>query len=217
MTRALKAGGARRWASRPAPRATPWWAPLFALLLLAAPVGLNAAGDEPALTTMLLVARSELPDPNFKDSVVLVMNNIAPGPAGIIINRPTRLPVSHVFPDARGLEHITDKVYFGGPVEIDSVSFLFRTATPPQGAVMVVEGVYLSKSAKLLRELLARDKPMDGLRVFVGHSGWAPGQLENEISRGDWKLAPASAGAIFDAHPEHPWPEKPAPEDLEST
>jgi putative transcriptional regulator len=188
-----------------------------AFLLLAAAAWPSAAGDAAPLTTMLLVARSELPDPNFKDAVVLVMNNVAPGPAGIIINRPTRLSVSHVFPDAKGLERVADKVYFGGPVEIESISFLFRTKTPPDGAILVVQGVYLSKSAKLLRELLARDKPMDGLRIFVGHSGWAPGQLENEISRGDWKLAPASVGAIFDPSDEHPWPEQSTPGDLERT
>jgi len=54
--------------------------------------------------------------------------------------------------------------------------------------------------------LLGRDKPMDGLRIFIGHSGWAPGQLEAEIARGDWALGPAEPDAIFNGKSEHPWP-----------
>ena len=75
-----------------------------------------AADNAKPLTTMLLVAESELRDPNFKGSVVLVMNNIAPAPAGIIINRPTSIAVSRLFPDLERLAQLDDKVYFGGPV-----------------------------------------------------------------------------------------------------
>jgi putative transcriptional regulator len=60
--------------------------------------------------------------------------------------------------------------------------------------------------------LLARDKPTDGLRIYVGHAGWGPGQLEAEIARGDWKLEPADAGAIFNEKSDHPWPEQEAPD-----
>ena len=47
---------------------------------------------------------------------------------------------------------------------------------------------------------------MDGLRIFIGHSGWAPGQLEAEIARGAWTLERAEPDAIFKGKPEHPWP-----------
>jgi len=44
-----------------------------------------ASAEEPRpVTAILLVARAELSDPNFKDAVVLVLNNIAPVPAGLI-------------------------------------------------------------------------------------------------------------------------------------
>ena len=167
--------------------------------------------------TLLLVARTELPDANFKDSVVLVMNNIGPAPVGIIINRPTRIAVSHLFPDLERLAPLDDKVYFGGPVEIASVSFLFRADTPPEHATQILDGVYVSTNGELLRKLLARDKPMEGLRIFVGHSGWALGQLEAEIARGDWTLAPAETDAIFHGKSEHTWPEHQAPDDVHRT
>ena len=160
------------------------------------------------VTTILIVARSELPDSNFKDAVVLVMNNLAAAPAGLIVNRPTRIPVSQLFPDVKGLAQLGDKVYFGGPVQIETVSFLFRADTPRDDAIPVLDGVYLSMDADLLRKLLSREKPMEGLRIFIGYAGWGPGQLQGEIARGDWKLAPADVDAIFRGKSEHPWPER---------
>lgn len=171
---------------------------------------LTSAEDAKPVTAILLVARAELPDPNFKDAVVLVLNNIAPVPAGLIVNRPTRITVSSLFPKLERLAKLDDKVYFGGPVEIESVSFLFRANAPPEHATQVVNGVYLSVNEELLRKLLDREKPMEGLRIFVGHSGWGPGQLQAEIARGDWTFAPAETAAIFDSKSEHPWPGLPA-------
>jgi putative transcriptional regulator len=184
---------------------------LCAFLLLFGMSWPTSADNTKPLTTILLVARAELPDSNFKDSVVLVMNNIGPAPVGVITNKPTRIAVSRLFPDFERLAQLADKLYFGGPVEIASVSFLFRADTPPEHATQVLDGVYFSANRELLRKLLGRDRPMDGLRIFIGHSGWAPGQLEAEIARGDWTLAPAETGAIFDGKSEHPWPEQQAP------
>jgi len=190
---------------------------LCAFLLLFGMSWPTSADDTKPLTTILLVARAELPDSNFKDSVVLVMNNIGPAPAGVIINRPTRIAVSRLFPDLERLAQLDDKLYFGGPVETALVSFLFRSDTPPEHATQVLDGVHFSTNGELLRKLLGRDKPMDGLRIFIGHSGWAPGQLEAEIARGDWTLAPAETGTIFDRKSEHPWPEQQAPDAVHRT
>ena len=180
------------------------------LLLFAASLPASADNAKP-LTAILLVARADLPDSNFKDAMVLVMNNIAPLPAGLIVNRPTRIPVAHLFPDIEGLSRLDDKVYFGGPVQIESVSFLFRADTPPEDAAQVLDGVYLSTDGELLRRLLGREKPMEGLRIFIGYSGWGRSQLQAEIARGEWTLAPVELRAIFGHESEHPWPERRAP------
>lgn len=177
---------------------------LFMTVLAAASCALLAGAASDA-TTLLIVPRSDLPDPNFKDSVVLVMNNLGPAPAGLIVNRPTRVTVAQLFPDVPKLAQSSAKVYFGGPVDIAAVSFLVRATSPPGHAVRVLEGLYLSTDGDLLRKLLARDQPMEGLRIFVGYAGWGPGQLEGEIARGDWTLKPANSSAIFGG-PEHPWP-----------
>jgi putative transcriptional regulator len=182
-------------------------AALCALVLVcAAPQPARPAESKP-LTAILLVARSSLPDSFFSDSVVLVMNNLGPAPMGVIINRPTRIPVARVFPGLARLAELPDKVYFGGPVEPDVVWFLFRASKPPgEHTVQVFEGVYLGVDRDLLRRLLSRDKPMEGLKIFLGHSGWGPGQLESEIARGDWTLGHADSEAIFHGKSEHPWP-----------
>jgi putative transcriptional regulator len=178
---------------------------LCALLALGMQYRTSAADAKP-LTAILLVARAELPDSNFADSVVLVMNNLGPGPTGIIINRPTKLPVARLFPDLKRLAPLHDKVYFGGPLDLESVWFLFRSATPPEHAIRACDGVYLSANRDLLLRLLGRDKPTDGLRIFVGHAGWGPSQLQAEIARGDWTLERAESNAIFSGKSEHPWP-----------
>jgi putative transcriptional regulator len=167
--------------------------------------------DSKSPTAILLIARDDLPDSDFTDSIVLVMNNLGPAPVGIIINRPTSIPVSRLYPDLKRLAQVHDKVYFGGPVDFGSVWFLFRAAKPPGHAVQTCDGVYLSADRQLLLQLLGRDKPMDSLRIFVGHAGWAPGQLEAEIERRDWTLKRAGTEAIFSGKSEHPWPSPQTP------
>ena len=179
---------------------------LCALLLLLGASWPTSADDAKPLTAILLVARGELRDSDFADSIVLVMNNLGPAPIGVVINKPTKVSVARLFPDLKRLEPLRDKVYFGGPVEFGTVWFLFRAATPPERAIKACDGVYLSADKDLLLRLLGRDKPMDGLRIFIGHAGWAPGQLETEIAAGAWTLERADSDAIFSARSEHPWP-----------
>ncbi len=172
----------------------------------------TAADDAKPLTAILIVARAELPDPHFRDSIVLVMNNLGSAPAGVIVNRPTKVAVSHLFTELERLAKLRDKVYFGGPVEFGTGWFLFRADTPPEHAVQAFDSVYLSADPELLLKLLGRDKPMESLRIFIGHSGWGPGQLQAEMARGDWTVKPAEPDAIFNGKSEHPWPAPQGPD-----
>ena len=184
---------------------------LCALLLLSGSSWPSTAPDAKPVTAILVIARDDLPDGDFADSVVLVMNNLGPAPVGIIVNRPTSVLVSSLFPDLKRLANMPDKVYFGGPIDFGSVWFLFRATNPPEHALQACDGVYLSADRPLLLKLLGREKPMDGLRIIAGHAGWAPGQLETEIARHDWTLKRAEVEAIFGAKPEHPWPSSRGP------
>jgi putative transcriptional regulator len=187
-------------------------AALCAVLFLSGSSRPASDADTKPLNAILIIARDDLPDSNFADSIVLVMNDLGPGPVGIIINRPMPIPVSRLFPDIERLAHVHDKVYFGGPVDFDTVWFLFRAVKPPEHAIKACDGVYLSADRQLLLQLLGRNKPMDSLRIFLGHAGWAPGQLEAEIERSDWTARPAEMGAIFSGKSEHPWPSPQEPE-----
>lgn len=174
----------------------------LAAILLACPLGTLAA------ETIFLVASPQLADPNFRQTVVLVTHAAgSSGPIGVVINRPTDVEISKALPNVKGVEKAQGPLFFGGPVARNVVAFLFRSDTPRKEAVAVMDGVYLSFDRDLLAELLARDKPMEGLRVYAGHSGWAPGQLESEVSRGFWTSARADARSIFETKPEALWPE----------
>jgi len=166
----------------------------------------SAAGAKDSLTSILLVAQDVVSDPNFGGSIVVVMNNLGPAPVGIIVNRPMPLTVARLFPKLKRLAQVQDKVYFGGPVEFPTVWYLFRAKTAPASAIEVCDGVYVSSDEKFLRELLDRRNPMEGLRIFLGHAGWAPDQLQGEIEGGAWRPRQADAESIFNAKPVLPWP-----------
>lgn len=185
---------------------------LALLLLIGVHTPATAAGEATPRSAIVLTARDGLPDPNFESSIVLVANNVASGPFGIILNRPTRVTLGQLFPDIANMPLHDERVYFGGPVEIGALSFLVRSPTPPEHAVQIVADVYLSRDRDLLRTLLEHGATRDTVRVFIGYAGWEPDQLENEIGRGDWKGTPATADTIFAPGPEHPWPAPAAPE-----
>ena len=157
---------------------------------------------------ILLVADPGLADPNFHQTVVLVARHEeVSGPFGVILNRPLPLTVARAFPEKEALAKVEDRLHFGGPVAIKGVFFVYRAAARPDSGVEVADGVYLDWNSERLRELLARDKPMEGLRLYAGHAAWSPGQLEAEVALGSWKSARPEERIIFTPKPETLWPE----------
>jgi putative transcriptional regulator len=177
---------------------------LLALMIFAAP---GFGEDGTTSGSNLLVARPNLPDPNFSDTVVLVSQRGRFGPVGVIVNRPTSIPLARMFPDMEKLRKREDKLYFGGPVNRTQLTFAFRAASPPADSVEVAAGVYISSDMGLLRELLGEDDSAERVRVFAGYAAWAPAQLDAEIARGDWRLMRPEIGAIFSKKPDTLWPE----------
>ena len=177
-----------------------------ALLAFVLAIGSAALAAEPS-ASLFLVAKPQLADPNFGQSVVLLTQFGRLGSMGVIVNRPTGLALARVFTDVKRLAQADDKFFFGGPVSRDVLLFVFHAPEKPDEAFEVLDGVYISSDKELLQELLGRDKPLEALRVFMGYAGWAPGQLEAEISRGDWDVVQADARTIFAKKPEAVWPE----------
>lgn len=180
---------------------------IFSVLLgLLLPIPLHAADSE-APNSIFLVAKRELQDPNFRQAVVLVTQHGRGGPVGVIVNRPTQVSLTQVFPKSEGLARESEKLFFGGPVSRTTLVFVFRSETRRKEALELLKGVYMSFSPELLSELLKRPRAAQDLRVYAGYSGWSPGQLESEISRGDWYVINADAETVFRKEPSTVWPE----------
>ncbi len=173
---------------------------LGAALLLC--LGTVRAGESDGI---LLIAKPEMRDPIFAKTVVLVLHE-SEGPVGVVLNRPLGLRLSAVFEDDERLRNSNERLNFGGPLRDRSLVFVFRATAPEERALPAFDDIYLSKDPDLLRELLQRPEPLKDLRVFAGYAGWAPGQLEAEVKRGDWLTLPPEAEIVFSRDAASMWP-----------
>jgi len=155
---------------------------------------------------ILLVAKPELQDPNFRQTVVLITQpQPGAGPIGVIVNRPTDHRLRQLFPEIDALRSNDDRIYSGGPVQRDMVLFVFRSSSAPKAGLHVLGDLYLSGNAELLAEVLKRPEPTRDLRVYAGYAGWAPGQLQAEIELGGWVVFRAEPEIIFSKDPAAVW------------
>ena len=141
---------------------------------------------------MLLVSAPGMFSPEFARTVVLVLEHDAEHTLGVVLNRRSEVAVANVM-DA-GWAELAAKpqaVHIGGPVGAESAVGLGVTAA---GAP---ENPYLNRLANRLVLVDLNASPLDvsdfldGIRIFAGYAEWAPGQLDDEILRGDWFVTPA--------------------------
>jgi len=154
-----------------------------------------------------LVASRNLGDPRFRETVVLLISHHRLGAVGLIINRPTRLSLAEAFPGVPALTKRTDALYFGGPVEGRHALWLIRSPGNPGESERVFDGVYVSSSMAVLSRVIDRQRTGKHFRVYAGYAGWSPGQLEQEVRRGDWHVVHADAKTIFEKKTGNIWPE----------
>jgi putative transcriptional regulator len=179
----------------------------FAALLLCiwlALVPAHASAVETDGTSIFLVAKPELQDPSFAQSVVLVVFPKDGGPVGVILNRPTRLTLKDGFPEQPQLKDRDDTLYFGGPVQTTGLMFLFRGDGKDDNAFPVVGDLYLSGDGELLHRLLS-EKSTAVQRFFLGYSGWTGPQLEHEIALGAWYVIEADLETVVRTDPKTLW------------
>jgi putative transcriptional regulator len=155
---------------------------------------------------ILLVAAPELADPNFFQTVVLVVFPDGAGPIGLVLNRPTQLQLKDAFTDEPQLQNRQELLYFGGPVRTNALWFLYRGEASSQGAFHVIADLYLSNNGDLLDALLAVPESRVQ-RFFLGYAGWAPVQLDVEIARGAWHVLPVDLDAVLSMDPKVMWRE----------
>ncbi|UTI65277.1 YqgE/AlgH family protein [Paraconexibacter antarcticus] len=142
----------------------------------------------------LLIASPALVDPNFVRTVVLVAEHSTEGTLGLILNRPTDSAVADSVDELRGVVEIGDPVYVGGPVQTDAVMVLAEFEDATMAAALVLDDIgFLPAEADMVAIAAATRRA----RVFAGHSGWAPGQLDSELEEGAWILADAEPEDVF--------------------
>lgn len=176
----------------------------FAALLLLLPA-LATAGVEDGEQAVLLVAHPRLDGSDFARTVVVVAFPQDTGPMGVVLNRPIGMTLGALFDEHPTIRDREDAVYSGGPVQPDAILFLFRAPEHPVRALPVVEDIYLSADGKLFDELMTKPGDAATQRFYVGYSGWAEGQLDAEVERGDWYVLPAEADVIYGMPVEELW------------
>jgi len=154
---------------------------------------------------VLLVASPRLNDPNFRQTVVLVVEHGPEGTLGLILNRSTNVLLSEALPDVTVLKGTRDRLFAGGPVEPTRLFLLFRVKEPPADARSVFDGVYVGGTPTVLERIITRASPTDTFRAFAGSAGWAPGQLAFEMLQGAWATLPPGSFDIFDKDPVTLW------------
>ena len=156
---------------------------------------------EPAL----LLSMPQLQDPNFARAVVLLCDFEPEGAFGLVLNKPTEMAASEMVKlEPAVVGGNTLPLCIGGPVEPQRGWILL--ADPPQDRDYrtICEGVYLSTSPVLLRNVLeASSAPR--ARVLAGYAGWGPGQLDAELAQSSWLISSVDVDLVFDVDPAAMW------------
>jgi putative AlgH/UPF0301 family transcriptional regulator len=153
----------------------------------------------------LLVASRKLGDPNFAETVVLLVRYDAEGVVGLILNRRSHVPLARVLEGLKAAKGRSDPVYLGGPVETPAVFALFQSPAKLEGAEHIFGGVYLISTKPLFEQAISARPDPGVFHVYLGYAGWTSGQLRKEVELGAWFIFPAEAGAVFDADPDSLW------------
>ena len=154
-----------------------------------------------------LVAKQDMTDPRFSETVILLIEYGSRGAMGLMINRPTEVRLSTLLPDIKGLKRRDDIVYIGGPVNENQVFLLIRSRTAPKDSLHIFEDIYANASLSELQQLIEGAKTDDKFHAYAGYAGWAPGQLDMEVSRGDWHVLQADSRSVFEKKTSDIWPE----------
>jgi putative transcriptional regulator len=166
--------------------------------------------EEQPLSGRLLAASPKLGDPNFRRTVVLIVEDDEDeGTLGVVLNRPTEVPLEQVLETWTPLASGPQVVFRGGPISPNSalalalaygseepVGWRSLEATPMMSRIGLVD---LGAPPELLAGGIT------SMRVFAGYAGWGAGQLQDEIDEGAWYVLPGDPADAFAAEPEGLW------------
>jgi putative transcriptional regulator len=166
---------------------------------------MDDAEEGKKLAPGFLIAVPQLTDPNFKQSVVLLLQQSDDGALGLVINRESPILLRDLCKDHE-ISYVGDpgkRVRVGGPVQPEQGLVLYDGGVEDPEGREVLDGLQVSASTRTLQHL-CQDA---GIRFhcFSGYAGWAPGQLEAEMEAGAWIRAAADESLIFDEDYDKKW------------
>ena len=156
-----------------------------------------------------LVAQPQVNDPRFAKSIILLIDHSSSaGSMGLVVNKVMgKLDSAEVLENLE-LEPLDREekltIFFGGPVELNHGFILHTCETSVETSRNVSENLAFSADAETVRLLISGKGPQRYLIAF-GYAGWAAGQLETELERGDWRIMPADLDIVFTENPEDSW------------
>jgi putative transcriptional regulator len=154
-------------------------------------------------TGKLLIADPFLKDPNFMRTVVFICEHKEDGSFGFVINKKHDQALGELL---QGMESSTFPVYYGGPVQLDTLHFIHQVPDLIPGGVEVIDGIYWGGDFEAVLEhmqtgrLTTRD-----IRIFIGYSGWSEGQLEEEMKTSSWITTDATRKLLFPLNVDETW------------
>lgn len=168
------------------------------IFLCAASPALSA--DDAHNKGLFLVATEQLDSTSFRQTVILITHFSPHGATGLAINRPSDVPLHEAFPEIGPLQPSADILFLGGPVSGNVISILVRTPHPGDGMQHIAADLYFATGQTAL------EQPIDAAtRIYAGYTGWAPGQLQAEVERGDWVVMENDPQIIFEENAESLW------------
>jgi putative transcriptional regulator len=164
-------------------------------------------GMSDSLAPGFLIALPHLMDENFRQSVVLLLQQSETGAMGIVINHESPLLLAelcrdHSIPYAGADDR---RVLCGGPVQPEHGLVLFSPEHDAPDGEHVLDGLNMSASRDTLARLCNLERGR--FRCYAGYAGWGPGQLEREIGEGSWLVATADVSLVLETPADQVWAE----------
>ena len=154
----------------------------------------------------LLVATPSMRDPNFRRSVILICDHDDSGTFGLVINRPTDLPLQQVLPPDKSISCGEQCVHFGGPVDHQKIFALRHGSGADEGEEEVGSDLFMPGDLERSIERICNgvEDGSDYL-FFLGYSGWERGQLQQELQEKSWVIASCGLISITETPADQMW------------
>jgi putative transcriptional regulator len=144
---------------------------------------------------ILLIADPFLKDPNFLRTVVFLCEHKEEGSFGFVLNRQYENTIDELIPELEGHKI---PVYYGGPVQQDTLHFLHQYPEEIPGGQEVLKGIYWGGDFDAVISLLKKDGiDSSKIRFYIGYSGWGSGQLNDEMTEKTWLTLKANRKLLF--------------------